>query len=83
MGWITEYYQVELILPAELYEIIRQDLEREISTVKYSRVILALSELLDGDFFNQYIKTGMVRNLEVKAMKTFAMCSCSRKAVWA
>ncbi|KAH0563348.1 hypothetical protein GP486_002083 [Trichoglossum hirsutum] len=53
-------HTVELALPEELYEIMHQDLEREIPTVKYSRVILALSQLLEGDFFNQYIKIGNI-----------------------
>lgn len=47
-----------MILPKELYEIIQHDLESRFGTPSYSRVILPLSALLEGDFFNEYIKKG-------------------------
>ncbi|KAI9773204.1 MAG: hypothetical protein M1839_002212 [Geoglossum umbratile] len=53
-------HTVELILPEELYKPIGQNLDRDIAPIKYSKVILALSQLLDGDFFTQYIKIGNV-----------------------
>ena len=50
--------KVDLILPQELYDIVWENIETKISSISYSRVIMCLSELLEGDFFNQYIKTG-------------------------
>lgn len=47
-----------MLLPEELYAIIWKDLSDEISHLQYSRAIMPLSALLDGVFFNSYIKTG-------------------------
>lgn len=38
--------------------MIWKDVEAKISDIQYSRVIMSLSELLEGEFFNKYIKTG-------------------------
>lgn len=46
------------MLPEELYGLIWQDVNSKISLLKYARVIMSLSEIIDGDFFNKYIKTG-------------------------
>ena len=51
---------MQLILPEELYEIIKNGFLSQHSRPKYSRVILPLEALLEGDFFNKYIKTGML-----------------------
>tara|TARA_R110002033_G_C3692739_1_gene219846 strand:+ start:297 stop:437 length:141 start_codon:yes stop_codon:yes gene_type:complete len=45
-------------LPEELYEIIKKEFLTEISKPSYSRVILPLGALLEGEFFNEYIKKG-------------------------
>ena len=50
--------KVDVVLPEELYELIWNDIESKISNVQYSRVIMPLSALLEGDFFNSYIKSG-------------------------
>jgi ribonucleases P/MRP protein subunit RPP40 len=52
------WIKTELILPGELFEIIGKDVLKENATPAYSRVILPLSALLDGQFFNEYIKKG-------------------------
>ncbi|KAI9051010.1 hypothetical protein LZ554_005118 [Drepanopeziza brunnea f. sp. 'monogermtubi'] len=52
--------KVELVLPEELYEIIKKDLSADFAKPVYSRVILSLSALLEGEFFNEYIKRGNV-----------------------
>jgi len=49
---------VELILPEEIYQIIKIEFIAQRSNPKYSRVILPLGALLEGEFFNQYIKRG-------------------------
>lgn len=51
-------FQVELILPEEVYDLVWKDVEQKISSDEYFRVILRLSDILDGDFFNSYIKKG-------------------------
>lgn len=51
--------KVQLMLPQELYNVIWKDVEAKITSIQYSRVIMCLSELLEGDFFNKYIKIGI------------------------
>lgn len=50
--------QAELILPKELYEIIQYNLSKNVPNPSFSRVILPLSAILEGEFFNEYIKKG-------------------------
>ncbi|KAL1634955.1 hypothetical protein SLS56_002038 [Neofusicoccum ribis] len=52
--------QADLILPEEIYELIKQELDGAAGTFHYARVIMSLGEIIDGDFFNHYIKTGNV-----------------------
>lgn len=54
-------WKVDLILPQELYDVIWDQVESKISEVHYSRVIMPLSALLEGQFFNSYIKSGTFR----------------------
>jgi ribonuclease P/MRP protein subunit RPP40 len=44
----------------ELYEIIKTNISTEFVNPVYSRVILPLKALVDGDFFNEYIKRGIL-----------------------
>jgi ribonuclease P/MRP protein subunit RPP40 len=50
--------QAELILPKELYEIIKDDFLKKCEAPVYGRVILPLQALLEGEFFNEFIKKG-------------------------
>ncbi|KAE9376771.1 ribonuclease P 40kDa subunit [Stipitochalara longipes BDJ] len=52
--------KVELILPEELYEIIKANISSVFVKPVYSRVILPLKALVDGEFFNEYIKKGNI-----------------------
>ena len=47
------------MLPSEIYEIIKNGLCNSESRPSYSRVILPLRALVEGEFFNQYIKIGL------------------------
>jgi ribonuclease P/MRP protein subunit RPP40 len=47
-------------LPEELYEIIKTDFFTERTKPVYRKVILPLKALLEGEFFNEYIKKGRV-----------------------
>jgi ribonucleases P/MRP protein subunit RPP40 len=49
---------IEIVLPDELYDMIRRKVEEELKPVKYARVIMKLEDLLDGEFFTEYIKKG-------------------------
>lgn len=58
IGFMLTRNQVELVLPQEIYEIIKKDLFDTSEKPIYSRVILPLKALLEGEFFNEYIKRG-------------------------
>lgn len=51
--------QTELILPEEIYDAVWASIERRVSAAsRYARVIMPLSAIIEGDFFNKYIKIG-------------------------
>lgn len=50
--------EVDLVLPEELYNLIWEDVQSKLANVRYSRVIMTLSDLIENDFFAVYIKTG-------------------------
>lgn len=53
-------HRVELLLSEELYDLIWKDVEARLANVRYSRVIMSLSDLLEAEFFNTYIKIGNI-----------------------
>lgn len=53
-----ELQQVEVILPEDVYSAIQDSLSSSIPKPQYARVFMSLSSLLEGDFFNTYIKLG-------------------------
>ncbi|KAF2706656.1 hypothetical protein K504DRAFT_437416 [Pleomassaria siparia CBS 279.74] len=58
-------HTLDVILPEEIYEIIRAQLEDEsgVARSQYARVHMKLGELLQGDFFTEYIKKGNIMML--------------------
>lgn len=51
--------QVDVVLPQESWELVRDTLLRSAKTPEYCRVSVALSQVLEGEFFTEYIKIGM------------------------
>jgi ribonuclease P/MRP protein subunit RPP40 len=49
-----------MILPEELYELVKEKLEADDAVLKYARVFMSLLEVVSGDFFNQYCKAGNI-----------------------
>lgn len=47
------------MLPGEIYEIMKREGFDDLPKPAYSRVILPLKALLEGEFFNEYIKKGV------------------------
>ena len=47
-----------MALPRELYDRIWPQVQSNIGTARYYRVIMSLFQVLEGDFFNVYLKTG-------------------------
>ena len=50
--------KVDLILPEELYDLIWEKVKNRLENVQYSKVIMPPLALLEGGFFNSYIKSG-------------------------
>ncbi|KAF2085204.1 hypothetical protein K490DRAFT_3369, partial [Saccharata proteae CBS 121410] len=53
-------HAADVILPEELYRLVRQELEGDVGTSSYARVHMPLGDVISGDFFNQYIKIGNI-----------------------
>ncbi|KAI3534633.1 ribonuclease P 40kDa subunit [Colletotrichum filicis] len=53
-------YKVDLVLPQECFELVRQKLVEELPAPTFHRVIMTLGQVLDGGFFNEYIKRGNI-----------------------
>ncbi|KAF2637084.1 hypothetical protein P280DRAFT_510041 [Massarina eburnea CBS 473.64] len=58
-------HTLDLILPEEIYELVRGQLEREDGVARgvYARVFMKLGEVLEGDFFAEYVKKGNIMML--------------------
>jgi len=62
-------HTIDVLLPAELRDIIQQTEARELELSRlekqndrYAKVIMKLGEVLEGDFFNEYVKKGWSRS---------------------
>jgi len=60
-------HTIDVLLPAELRDIIQQTEARELELSRlekqndrYAKVIMKLGEVLEGDFFSEYVKKGLV-----------------------
>lgn len=51
-------HTLTMVMPDEMYEIIWNALDVEVKKIKYAKVIMKLQEVLEGDFFTEYIKKG-------------------------
>ncbi|KAH1343778.1 hypothetical protein KXX67_004786 [Aspergillus fumigatus] len=53
-------HTVEILLPEEVYSSIKDSLDAKVQKLRYARVFMSPSALLEGDFFNTYIKAGNI-----------------------
>ncbi|KAM0555718.1 hypothetical protein ACHAPJ_006109 [Fusarium lateritium] len=53
-------HKVDLILPAEAHEAAHEQLANAQKPPRYSKVMMSLGDILQGDFFTEYIKKGDV-----------------------
>ena len=53
-------HTVTMIMPEEMYQLVWDKIEADSKQLKYAKVILKLQEVLDGDFFTEYIKKGIL-----------------------
>ncbi|KAF9873714.1 ribonuclease P 40kDa subunit [Colletotrichum karsti] len=49
-------HKVDLILPQECFELVHQKLVQELAPPTFHRVIMTLGQILEGAFYNEYIK---------------------------
>ncbi|KAF2496037.1 hypothetical protein BU16DRAFT_364718 [Lophium mytilinum] len=56
-------HTLDLVLPEEIYELCRQELDGDAGTLRYARVNMTLLEVLSKDFFTEYIKKGNIMML--------------------
>lgn len=49
---------VTLLMPDEMYELVWNKFDAKSKKVKYAKVIMKLQEVLEGEFFTEYIKKG-------------------------
>ena len=55
---VLTFPQLDLLLPMELQDDFFSKLNGR-GTLQYAKVYIKLSEIVEGDFFNDYIKTGI------------------------
>ena len=53
-----------MVLPTELFDFIRDMLQGTCGKPTYAKAILKLQDLLDGDFFDAYVKRGRFRTAQ-------------------
>ena len=57
---ITGLVQVDILIHAELYEAVQKQLEAwQVEQLRYANVIMSLRDIVEGDFFNEYVKKGL------------------------
>jgi len=53
--------QLDLLVPKSAFQVLQDELSSDLYRLQYAKVHLKLKDIIDGDFFNQYIKTGTYR----------------------
>lgn len=64
-----------MLMPDEMCQMIWNKLDAEVKTMKYAKVIMKLQEVLEGDFFTEYIKKGMPALLFARSTCSFGSVS--------
>ncbi len=57
---ILIFEQLDVILPTEHAEAFSKEIATVAESHKYAKVYIKPCELLEGDFFNHYIKSGIM-----------------------
>ncbi|KAG5665881.1 hypothetical protein KAF25_010006 [Fusarium avenaceum] len=56
-------HKVDLILPTEAYNAVSEQLANTQKPPRYSRVVMSLGDIVQGDFFTEYIRKGDIMML--------------------
>ncbi|KAI9670528.1 MAG: hypothetical protein M1831_005748 [Alyxoria varia] len=55
-------HTVDILLPVELREAVQKELAAwKVEELRYAKVIMSLGDIVEGDFFNEYVKKGVLR----------------------
>ncbi|CVL01470.1 uncharacterized protein FMAN_07762 [Fusarium mangiferae] len=73
-------HKVDLILPSEAYDAACQQLSNARHAPRYSKVVMSLGDILQGDFFTEYIKKGDIMMLS-EGQTTVGMLLTLREGV--
>lgn len=52
-------------MPASSGRDIQESLDSAVGTLLYAQVYMKVSEIIEGDFFNQYVKSGKKEHLSI------------------
>ena len=58
-NFLCLFNEVEIVLQEDSFENVWTNIEKEMKIIKYSKVSMSLTALIEGDFFNVYTKSGM------------------------
>ncbi|KAL4791268.1 ribonuclease P 40kDa subunit-domain-containing protein [Aspergillus venezuelensis] len=53
-------HTVEVTVPKDIYSSIERSLDSKLQKLRYARLSMNLSSLIEGEFFNKYIKSGNI-----------------------
>lgn len=67
----------DLILPKDVYDAVWNSMRSKLEQPQYIQVILPLSALLEGEFFNAFIKTGTHLSTAMERSSTNVLRVCS------
>ncbi|KAM0268662.1 hypothetical protein ACHAPA_004906 [Fusarium lateritium] len=56
-------HKVDLILPTEAYDAVNEHIANTQKPPRYSKVVISLGDIVQGDFFTEYIKKGDIMML--------------------
>ncbi|PLB46750.1 hypothetical protein P170DRAFT_511434 [Aspergillus steynii IBT 23096] len=60
IGGHSFLHTVEVLLPEKAYAAIESSVDSKLQKLRYARVFMSLSALIEGEFFNTYIKSGNI-----------------------
>ena len=73
-------HSVTMLMPDELYNLVWNKINNERKTLKYSKVLMKLQEVLEGDFFTEYVRKGLSRP-STYAIQSMSFTPTSRRCL--
>ena len=73
------FFQLTVVMPSSQADDMNSKLDSGIGTLQYAQVYMKLNEVIEGDFFNHYIKSGML--YINSSLRTFSTNCIPRKCL--